>query len=63
MPEMASALMDATGVRAHPNAIGKFLRKLGFTYKIEEDQKTIQWGLLKKALFSDSLAVVRARRS
>src|SRR6056297_1578533 len=33
MPELASDLMDATGVQAHPNAIGKFLRKLGFTYK------------------------------
>lgn len=33
MPELASALHDATGVRAHPNAIGKFLRKLGYTYK------------------------------
>lgn len=28
-PELASALQDATGVQAHPNAIGKFLRKLG----------------------------------
>ncbi len=33
MPELASALTDATGVQAHPNAIGKFLCKLGFTYK------------------------------
>lgn len=33
MPELASALHDATGVRAHPNAIGKFLRKLGYTHK------------------------------
>jgi transposase len=33
MPELASALQDATGVRAHPNAIGKFLRKLGYTHK------------------------------
>ena len=29
----ASALHDATGVRAHPNSIGKFLRKLGYTHK------------------------------
>lgn len=29
MPELTSALHDATGVHAHPNAIGKFLRKLG----------------------------------
>ncbi|MEY8828610.1 hypothetical protein AB9K34_09380 [Sedimentitalea sp. XS_ASV28] len=33
MPELASALQDATVVRAHPNAIGKFLRKLGYTHK------------------------------
>jgi transposase len=33
MPELAGALEDATGVRAHPDAIGRFLRKLGFTYK------------------------------
>ena len=33
MPELASALHDATGVRAHPNAIGKFLRKLGYMHK------------------------------
>ena len=26
MPELASALHDATGLQAHPNAIGKFLR-------------------------------------
>jgi len=31
MPEFACALHDATGVRAHPNAIGKFLRKLGYS--------------------------------
>ena len=33
MPELAPALHDATGMRAHPNAIGKFLRKLGYTHK------------------------------
>lgn len=33
MPELSAALHDATGVSTHPNAIGKFLRKLGFTYK------------------------------
>jgi len=33
MPELAVALLDATGVQAHPDAIGRFLRKLGFTYK------------------------------
>ncbi|WP_459167134.1 hypothetical protein [Loktanella agnita] len=32
MPELASALHDATVVRAHPNAIGKFLRKLGYPF-------------------------------
>lgn len=33
MPELAAALYDATSVQAHPDAIGRFLRKLGFTYK------------------------------
>ena len=33
MPELASALLEATGVKAHPDAIGRFLRKLGYTYK------------------------------
>ncbi|MCE8006803.1 transposase [Aestuariivita sp.] len=33
MQELASALHDATGVCAHPNAIGKFLRKLDYTQK------------------------------
>jgi len=33
MSELAAALLAATGVQAHPNAIGKFLRKLGYTYK------------------------------
>ncbi len=42
MPELAGALADATGVQAHPDAIGRFLRKLGYTHKIEESQKTIQ---------------------
>lgn len=31
--ELAAALLAATGVRAHPSSIGRFLRKLGFTYK------------------------------
>ena len=31
MSELAGALADATGVQAHPDAIGRFLRKLGFT--------------------------------
>ena len=30
MPELASALHEAIGVQAHPSAIGKFLRKLGY---------------------------------
>lgn len=33
MPELAGARAEATGVQAHPDAIGRFLRKLGFTYK------------------------------
>jgi len=33
MLELAGTLADATVIQAHPNAIGKFLRKLGFTYK------------------------------
>ncbi len=33
MPELAGALADATGVQAHPDAIGRFLHKLGFTFK------------------------------
>lgn len=38
MPELAGALAEATGVEAHPDAIGRFLRKLGFTSK-----KEIRW--------------------
>jgi transposase len=33
MPELAAALLDATGVQTHPGSIGRFLRKLVFTYK------------------------------
>ena len=33
MRELSAALHDATGVSAHPNAIGKFLRKFGYSYK------------------------------
>ncbi len=33
VPELAGALADATGVQVHLDAIGRFLRKLGFTYK------------------------------
>ena len=31
MPELAGALADATGVQAYPDAIGRFLRKLGLS--------------------------------
>jgi transposase len=34
MPELGAVLFDATGVRAHPNAIGKFLRKLGYILRV-----------------------------
>lgn len=49
MPELAGALADATGVQAHPDAIGRFLRKLGFTYKkdVGRDRATPRKG--KKA--------------
>lgn len=33
LPELGAALLDAAGVRAHPSSIGKFLNKLGYTYK------------------------------
>ena len=33
MPELASALQAAIDVRAQPNAIGKFLCKLGYALK------------------------------
>lgn len=33
MPELAAALLDAAGVQAHPDAIGRVLRNLGVTYK------------------------------
>jgi transposase len=33
LPELGAALEDATGERAHPSSIGKFLCKLGYTYK------------------------------
>ena len=42
LPELAGALEAATGVIAHSASIGRFLRKLGYTYKSKEDQKTIQ---------------------
>jgi transposase len=34
MPELSAALFDPTRVRVHPNAIGKSLCKLGYTYKL-----------------------------
>jgi transposase len=33
LPELAGALEAATGVVAHSASIGRFLRKLGYTYK------------------------------
>lgn len=33
LPELAGALDAATGVVAHSASIGRFLRKLGYTYK------------------------------
>ena len=33
LPELAGALKAATGVVAHSASIGRFLRKLGYTYK------------------------------
>ena len=33
LPELAGALASATGVVAHAASIGRFLRKLGYTYK------------------------------
>jgi len=33
LPELAGALEAATGVAAHAASIGRFLRKLGYTYK------------------------------
>lgn len=33
MLELASVLHDTSGVRAHPNAIGKLLRKFGYSQK------------------------------
>ena len=33
LPELAGALRAATGVDAHSASIGRFLRKLGYTYK------------------------------
>jgi len=33
LPELAGALKAATGVVAHSASVGRFLRKLGYTYK------------------------------
>ena len=33
LPELAGALEAATGIVAHSASIGRFLRKLGYTYK------------------------------
>ncbi len=42
IPELAGALAGPTGVQGHPDAIGRFLRKPGFTYKSKEDQELIR---------------------
>lgn len=36
VPELSAALFDAMQVWPHPNAIGRFLRKLGYTYTISQ---------------------------
>ncbi len=33
LPELAGALKEGTGIVAHSASIGRFLRKLGYTYK------------------------------
>ena len=33
MPDRAGALADPTGVPVRPDAIGRFLRTIGYTYK------------------------------
>ena len=36
MPEVSAALIDAKGLRAHPNAIGKFLRKFHMKHHYQD---------------------------
>ena len=38
LPELAGALASATGVVVHDASIGRFLRKLGYTYKKVTDR-------------------------
>jgi transposase len=33
LPELSGALEAATGIVAHSASVGRFLRKLGYTYK------------------------------
>ncbi len=40
--ELRDALADAKGVSVHHSAIAGLLKRLGFTHKSKEDQKTIQ---------------------
>ncbi len=40
--ELRDALADAEGATVHHSAIAGLLKRLGFTHKIEEGQKTIQ---------------------
>ena len=42
LDDVRDALAEAAGVRVHHSSIANLLSRLGFTYKIEEGQKTIQ---------------------
>lgn len=48
MPELADELADGTGVQTRPDAIGRFLRKLGFTSKkdVGRDRATPRKGTI-----------------
>ncbi|MEI4195426.1 hypothetical protein V8359_12960, partial [Roseovarius sp. E0-M6] len=51
MPELAGALVDATGVQAHPDAIGRFLRKLKrFAFNLRHQRKAKRVQRLNVAL-------------
>lgn len=49
MPKLAGALVDATGVQAHPDAIDRFLRKPGYTYKKDTGRHRVASRTGKKA--------------
>ncbi|WP_372575165.1 hypothetical protein [Ruegeria jejuensis] len=49
LPELAAALEGATSVRAHPASIGKFLGKLGYSYKKGSGGHRAPFGARKKA--------------